>query len=117
MAPWILAILYDILYYICRRIWHEVPIWGGRARGERRPRAPSFRDRTRRMSFANIVSGGSVPSTLASNNRDQNRDREEQNTGTSRRRQDTGAISSRRSHMSHHKTLSEESIQEEKEEE
>ncbi|OAL33066.1 hypothetical protein AYO22_00151 [Fonsecaea multimorphosa] len=59
MAPWLLAILYDVLYYICRRIWHEVPVWGGRARGEHRPRAPSLRDRaTRRMSFRDLVSGG-----------------------------------------------------------
>ncbi|KAK5061246.1 hypothetical protein LTR84_007788 [Exophiala bonariae] len=58
IAPWILAILYDLLYYIFRRIWHEIPIWGGRARGEHRPRAPSLRDRNRRMSFRDIVTGG-----------------------------------------------------------
>ncbi|OAL23536.1 hypothetical protein AYO20_10981 [Fonsecaea nubica] len=58
IAPWLLAILYDVLYYICRRMWHEVPVWGGRARGEHRPRAPSLRDRARRMSFRDLVTGG-----------------------------------------------------------
>ncbi|EXJ67538.1 uncharacterized protein A1O5_09551 [Cladophialophora psammophila CBS 110553] len=58
MAPWLLAILYDVLYYIGRRIWHEIPVWGGRARGEHRPRAPSLRDRARRVSFRDLMSGG-----------------------------------------------------------
>ncbi|KIW97461.1 uncharacterized protein Z519_01045 [Cladophialophora bantiana CBS 173.52] len=58
MVPWLLAILYDILYYIGRRIWHEIPVWGGRARGEHRPRAPSLRDRARRVSFRDLMSGG-----------------------------------------------------------
>jgi hypothetical protein len=58
MAPWILAIVYDFLYYVSRRVWHEVPFVGGRARGAQRPRAPSLRDRARRMSFKDILTGG-----------------------------------------------------------
>ncbi|KAJ9610491.1 hypothetical protein H2200_005268 [Cladophialophora chaetospira] len=58
MTPWILAILYDLLYYVCRRVWHEIPFIGGRAQGAQRPRAPSFRDRARRMSLRDLVTGG-----------------------------------------------------------
>jgi hypothetical protein len=57
MAPWILAILYDFLFYVCRQIWHEIPVVGGRARGAQRPRAPSLRDRPRRMSFRDLLTG------------------------------------------------------------
>ncbi|KAL2397577.1 hypothetical protein ABEF93_001349 [Exophiala dermatitidis] len=66
ISPWILAILYDLVYYLGRIVWHEVPIWGGRARGEHRPRAPSLRDRDghnrrrskRGLSFADIIGAG-----------------------------------------------------------
>ncbi|KAL2400428.1 hypothetical protein ABEF95_006361 [Exophiala dermatitidis] len=66
ISPWILAILYDLFYYLGRIVWHEVPIWGGRARGEHRPRAPSLRDRDghnrrrskRGLSFADIIGAG-----------------------------------------------------------
>ncbi|KIV96995.1 hypothetical protein PV10_00805 [Exophiala mesophila] len=58
LLPWVIAVIYDILYYISRQIWHEVPIWGGRARGQRRPRAPTLRGRDRGMSFRDIVTGG-----------------------------------------------------------
>lgn len=53
-----IAILYDILYYIARQVWHEVPVWGGRARGERRPRAPTLRDRTRPRGLAEMIGAG-----------------------------------------------------------
>lgn len=57
MAPWILAILYDFLLWVCRSIWHEIPVIGGRAQGYTRPRAPSLASGTRRRSFAEIVTG------------------------------------------------------------
>ena len=57
LAPWVLAILYDLLYYIGRQIWHEIPFVGGRARGAQRPRAPSLRERTRRVSFRQLLAG------------------------------------------------------------
>ncbi|KAK6379377.1 hypothetical protein LTS17_006295 [Exophiala oligosperma] len=64
LLPWILAILYDACLYVGRVIYHEIPFFGGRARGEHRPRAPSLRDRVRRMSFVDLVTGsGSAPST------------------------------------------------------
>ena len=57
--PWVIAITYDLVLYIGRRLWHEVPIWGGRARGDQRPRATSLRERVRRMSIVEMISGGS----------------------------------------------------------
>jgi len=71
ILPWILAFLYDALLYLGRMVWHEIPVFGGRARGENRPRAPSLRQRAgRRMSFAELVTattgasgGGAAPST------------------------------------------------------
>ncbi|EXJ87799.1 hypothetical protein A1O1_04726 [Capronia coronata CBS 617.96] len=61
IAPWIIAIVYDLIYYVGRRAWHEVPIWGGRARGQRRPRAPSLRDRTRNASIAEMIKSAAHP--------------------------------------------------------
>ncbi|ETI26045.1 hypothetical protein G647_02822 [Cladophialophora carrionii CBS 160.54] len=89
MVPWILAILYDFLYYVCRQIWHEVPFIGGRAQGAQRPRAPSLRDRARRMSFKDILTGGPG----------------------------AGEGSETRRNQGHRRDLSRESISEEKEEE
>lgn len=57
MSPWLLAILYDFLLWVARSIWHEMPVFGGRARGETRPRAPSLRDTHRRQSFVEILTG------------------------------------------------------------
>lgn len=57
MSPWLLAILYDFLLWITRSIWFEMPVYGGRARGETRPRAPSLRDSNRRTSFVEILTG------------------------------------------------------------
>ncbi|KIW23365.1 uncharacterized protein PV07_11572 [Cladophialophora immunda] len=101
LAPWLLAILYDVLYYIGRRIWHEVPVWGGRARGEHRPRAPSLRDRARRMSFRDLVSGGIG-----------------MGGGTAREEQDDDLGTEKsKSPKGHRRGLSAESIEEEYEEE
>jgi hypothetical protein len=63
LSPWIIAIAYDLILYACRTIWYEFPVYGGRARGNRRPRAPSIRERPRRMSFADLIrvnSGASI---------------------------------------------------------
>lgn len=57
LSPWFLAILYDLIYYISRQIWYYIPVYGGRARGDARPRAPSLRDRKRRRSIAELISG------------------------------------------------------------
>lgn len=57
MSPWVLAIVYDFVLWICRSVWHEIPIVGGRAQGHRRPRAPSLASGGRRRSFAEIVTG------------------------------------------------------------
>ena len=57
LSPWFLAITYDLLYYISRQMWYYIPVYGGRARGDARPRAPSLRDRNRRRSIAELISG------------------------------------------------------------
>ncbi|KIW65459.1 hypothetical protein PV04_07717 [Phialophora macrospora] len=88
LAPWILAILYDFLYYVCRQVWHEVPFVGGRAQGAQRPRAPSLRDRARRMSLKDILTGGAPG---------------------------VGDGDEKRAHLGHRRDLSTESISEEKE--
>lgn len=58
LSPWLLAILYDLVLWISRCIWYEIPIYGGRAQGNTRPRAPSLRETSRRMSLAEIIAGG-----------------------------------------------------------
>ena len=45
IGPWLLFIVYDFLLYVFRAFLHEVPYFGGRARGERRPRIPSLSER------------------------------------------------------------------------
>jgi hypothetical protein len=48
LSPWLIAIVFDIVVYIARFTWHYVPVYGGHAQGETRPRAPSLADRRRR---------------------------------------------------------------------
>lgn len=58
LSPWLLAILVDVFLYVLRQIWYWVPIYGGRAKGQTRPRAPSLRDTRRRtLSLTEIVGG------------------------------------------------------------
>ncbi|WEW55135.1 hypothetical protein PRK78_000563 [Emydomyces testavorans] len=54
IGPWAFLILYDILLYIWRATTYEIPIIGGRARGRRRPVAPSLSERPsgRRRAFS-----------------------------------------------------------------
>lgn len=60
MSPWLLAILVDLFLYIFRQVWYWIPIWGGRAKGRTRPRAPSLKDARRRtLSLADIMGSGS----------------------------------------------------------
>ena len=94
ISPWIIAITYDLVLYIARRVWHEVPVWGGRARGEIRPRAPSMRNPTRRLSIAEMIGSSSSSRPI----------REDQNDELRRR------------YQQHQKTRSVESISEEQEE-
>lgn len=58
ISPWLLAILYDLVLWICRSIWFEIPVYGGRAQGAARPRAPSLTEARRRPSFAELITGG-----------------------------------------------------------
>ena len=45
IGPWAILIIYDFLLYCMRAVAHEVPVVGGRAHGQRRPRAPSLNER------------------------------------------------------------------------
>ncbi|KXL42818.1 hypothetical protein M433DRAFT_35946, partial [Acidomyces richmondensis BFW] len=42
VGPWLVVLAYDILLYIWRSATYELPVIGGRARGQHRPRAPSL---------------------------------------------------------------------------
>lgn len=70
-SPWLIALLFDLALYIARRIWHEVPVFGGRARGETRPRAPALADgrRRRTLSLAGIIGGAGTASIREDNAR------------------------------------------------
>lgn len=45
IGPWALLIIYDLLLWIFRSIFYLIPFVGGRARGKKRPRAPSLSER------------------------------------------------------------------------
>ncbi|KAL8697920.1 MAG: hypothetical protein Q9201_006853 [Fulgogasparrea decipioides] len=45
IGPWALLIIYDLLLWIFRSIYYVIPFVGGRARGKKRPRAPSLSER------------------------------------------------------------------------
>ena len=59
IAPWALLFLYDLSLYLWRVTTYEIPYYGGRARGQQRPRAPSLMERPdgRRRRFSSF--GGS----------------------------------------------------------
>lgn len=59
IGPWALFLIYDMILYIIRAVAYEIPNFGGRARGRRRPRAPSLVERPngRRRTFS--ISGPS----------------------------------------------------------
>ncbi|KAI4182208.1 MAG: hypothetical protein LQ346_006637 [Caloplaca aetnensis] len=54
IGPWALLIVYDLLLWIFRFILYIIPFVGGRARGKKRPRAPSLSERPsgRRRTFS-----------------------------------------------------------------
>ena len=66
IGPWALLIIYDLLLWICRSIYYVIPYIGGRARGKKRPRAPSLSERpsgrARTFSFGATQFSGSEPS-------------------------------------------------------
>ena len=75
MSPWLLAILIDLFLYIFRQVWYWVPIWGGRARGERRPRTPSLENARRRtLSLAEMM-GSASPGRVRETSMRQRRER------------------------------------------
>ncbi len=64
---------YDLVLYCCRVVAFEVPVVGGRARGEQRPRAPTLAERPggrpRRFSLALTGSTGDTALGMAAGNR------------------------------------------------
>ena len=62
IGPWAVLVVYDIILYIVRAIAYEIPVFGGRARGRGRPRAPSLIERPngRRRTFSISTGSGSA---------------------------------------------------------
>jgi len=42
IGPWVIALVYDLLLWLVRATWYEIPIVGGRARGRRPPGRPAL---------------------------------------------------------------------------
>ncbi|KAI4109417.1 MAG: hypothetical protein L6R37_000574 [Teloschistes peruensis] len=62
IGPWALLIFYDLLLWIFRCIYYLVPFVGGRARGKKRPRAPSLAERPSGQRRTFSMSGAPFPS-------------------------------------------------------
>ena len=45
LIPWTAILFFDFAVYVCYMVLYEFPLIGGRARGARRPRAPSIGQR------------------------------------------------------------------------
>ncbi|KAI5204860.1 hypothetical protein E4T39_03341 [Aureobasidium subglaciale] len=45
IGPWALLLVYDLLFYVYRSCAYHTPLFGGKAQGKRRPRAPSLTER------------------------------------------------------------------------
>lgn len=78
IGPWIALIVWDLLYYCWRFATFDFPIFGGRARGRERPRAPSLAERSdgARRSFS--LRGSGSPSKSAFDSHDQKLDSDQQ---------------------------------------
>ncbi|KAF2006890.1 hypothetical protein P154DRAFT_454672 [Amniculicola lignicola CBS 123094] len=65
IGPWAALLFYDFILYVVRAVGHEIPYFGGRARGRARPRAPSLTERPsghrRRFSLARRPEGSPYP--------------------------------------------------------
>ncbi|KAL2046357.1 hypothetical protein N7G274_001804 [Stereocaulon virgatum] len=59
IGPWVAFLIYDIILYTVRALAYEIPYYGGRARGRRRPRAPSLVERPNGRKRTFSISGGS----------------------------------------------------------
>lgn len=71
MSPWLIAFAFDIIYYFSRSIWYYIPVYGGRAQGGARPRAPSLPDSTRRrtLSLTAMMSGSASRDQVQENHK------------------------------------------------
>jgi hypothetical protein len=74
IGPWALVFLYDILLYLWRAVYYEIPIVGGRARGRARPRAPTLTERPsgdpRTLGLTKISSRGDEDNTAMATGED-----------------------------------------------
>ena len=83
LSPWLIAIIFDIMLYIFRTIYHIIPVYGGRARGETRPRAPTVRHaRDKSLSLVGVVSGR-VESVEEAEEREKSREEDGEGDGAS----------------------------------
>ncbi|KAF5867709.1 uncharacterized protein Bfra_010678 [Botrytis fragariae] len=64
IGPWLLTLLFDIIFYLFRLIHHEMPYFGGRARDRPRPRAPSLSERPNGQGRPRILTMPSVNGTV-----------------------------------------------------
>ncbi|KAJ5808300.1 hypothetical protein N7474_009569 [Penicillium riverlandense] len=44
IVPWGVLLVFDAILYLYHLLLYELPVVGGRARGQQRPRAPSFNE-------------------------------------------------------------------------
>ncbi|KAL8862057.1 MAG: hypothetical protein Q9178_001512 [Gyalolechia marmorata] len=66
IGPWALLIVYDLLLWIFRSIFYIIPFVGGRARGKKRPRAPSLSERPSGRARTFSIGGTQFADTEAS---------------------------------------------------
>ncbi|KAL8758564.1 MAG: hypothetical protein Q9199_001372 [Rusavskia elegans] len=65
-GPWALLLVYDLLLWIFRSIFYVIPYVGGRARGKKRPRAPSLSERPSGRARTFSIGGTQFAGTEAS---------------------------------------------------
>ena len=73
IGPWVLALVYDMILYLFRAVAYEIPYYGGRAQGKRRPQAPTLTERPngRRRTFS--ITGSSPNGNASDENGERRR--------------------------------------------
>lgn len=64
IGPWLLLIVYDLVFYVFRTATYEIPYIGGRARNRPRPRAPSLSERPSGKPRSFSMTGPGVPQVV-----------------------------------------------------
>ena len=71
LIPWTAILFFDFALYVCHMVLYEFPLIGGRARGARRPRAPSISQRLdggQRTGFALDANGDEAEEDITGEN-------------------------------------------------